>query len=166
MPLTKLNSASVIDRLPVGSVIQTKNTTVSTHTTETTHGIPADDTIATSSEGKEVMTLSITPISASSKLLIKVVMFGSSRNDAVMTAALFQDSGSASIAQINAYQSTGTGTHALQFNHYMTSGTTSATTFKVRGGVNSGTFTFNGHSEVRQLGGIASSSIIIQEIKQ
>jgi len=46
----------------------------------------------------------------------------------------------------------------------MTAGTTSATTFKFRVGINSGTFTFNGYSGGRKLGGVAASSMTITEI--
>ncbi len=46
----------------------------------------------------------------------------------------------------------------------MTSGTTSATTFKIRVGQNSGTFYVNGApGGTRVFGGVASSTIIIKE---
>jgi hypothetical protein len=49
--------------------------------------------------------------------------------------------------------------------HKMTSGTTSATTFRVRVGLNgAGTITFNGRSAARQLGGVMASSIVIREV--
>jgi hypothetical protein len=48
--------------------------------------------------------------------------------------------------------------------HYMTAGTTSATTFKVRGGVNAGTLTFNGEVGARLFGGVCASSITVTEI--
>ena len=146
-----------------GKVLQVVNSTVNSSAT-TTSAIPADDSRPLPTEGLEAMTLAITPTSTSSKLLIQVVVMGSSSNDAVMTIALFQDSGSHSIGAVTAYQSTGTGTQTLSFNHFMTAGTTSATTFKVRAGANTGTFTLNGHSGVRMVGGVASSSITITEI--
>jgi hypothetical protein len=154
---------SQLTNVSAGKVLQVVNTTVSTSTTSTT-AIPADDSIPQITEGKEVMTLAITPSSASNKLLIQVVAYGASSPDAVMTSALFQDSTANAIGAVTAFQSTATGTHALQFNHYMLAGTTNATTFKVRLGVNTGTLTFNGHSGVRMLGGVASSSITITEI--
>ena len=46
----------------------------------------------------------------------------------------------------------------------MTAGTTSATTFRVRAGLNSaGTTTFNGASSARYYGGTLASSITIKE---
>ena len=148
-----------------GQVLQVQNTTNSASAT-TTSQMAADDSIPQSSEGLEVMTCSITPKSASSKLLIQVVVYGSDSGDAVMTIALFQDSGANALAAVTAYQSTGTGTQTLSFNHFMTAGTTSSTTFKVRAAGNSGTFTLNGYSGGRKLGGVASSSITIMEIAQ
>lgn len=50
------------------------------------------------------------------------------------------------------------------FNHIMTAGTTSATTFKVRcGGNAAGTTTFNGQATARKYGGVMASSIQITE---
>ena len=60
MPLTKLNSASVIERLPVGSVIQTVEAQSSS--TTTTPNTSFADVNGTS--------ISITPSSTSSKILI------------------------------------------------------------------------------------------------
>jgi hypothetical protein len=47
----------------------------------------------------------------------------------------------------------------------MTSGTTSATTFKVRAGANAaGTTTFNGTAGARLFGGVMASSMVIREV--
>ena len=146
-----------------GTIVQVVNVQTGAVATGTSQ-IAADDTIPQNTEGTEVLTLEITPTSASNKLLIQIVIYGSSSADAVMTPALFQDSTASALASISAYQSTGTGTHTLPLNHYMTAGTTSATTFKVRVGINSGTFTFNGYSGGRKLGGVAASSMTITEI--
>ena len=52
------------------------------------------------------------------------------------------------------------------FNHYMTAGTTSSTTFKVRYGAASGvTNTVNGYNDARILGGVAPASMTIMEIR-
>ena len=128
--------------------------------------MPSDDTILQSDEGTEFMSLSITPKSASSKLLIQIVLVGSANNGTrQITSGLFQDSGSSAIASAAHYQTTGTGITTVNYNHYMTSGTTSSTTFKVRAGSHSGTYTFNGYnSTTRTMGGVAASSITIMEI--
>jgi hypothetical protein len=55
--------------------------------------------------------------------------------------------------------------HPISLMHYMTSGTTSSTTFKLRLGNNSAnTTSFNGKNGARKYGGVSSSSLTIMEI--
>lgn len=134
-----------------------------------TTDIPADDTIPQNTEGDEYMTLSITPTSATNKLKIEVVgNFDLGGGDAFVVA-LFQDSTANALAAVCAPgDNIGAVMMPVNFTHYMTAGTTSATTFKVRAGSNSGaggTLTFNGNTGARLLGGVAASSITITEIK-
>ena len=151
-------------KLGTNAVLQIKNVQTGA-VNNTTSNITNDDSIPQKTEGGEFMTLAITPNSASSKLLIEVVVMGSPNSSAVVTACLFQDSTANALAVGNYYQSYGTGTHNLNFKHYMTAGTTSATTFKVRVGAHTGTFTFNGvNTSSRQYGGTYASSITITEI--
>jgi len=84
------------------------------------------------------------------------------------TTALFQDStANALAAMVLKSGDTQTGFGPNVFTHYMTAGTVSETTFKIRAGVNAsgGTFTFNGNSGSRLMGGVMASSITITEIK-
>ena len=54
----------------------------------------------------------------------------------------------------------------VSLQHYMTAGTTSATTFKFRGGsANAGTVTWNGQSGGRFYGGVSSTVMTIWEIE-
>jgi len=157
----KLKRATVT----TGKVLQVVNTTSSAVATNTT-AMPYDDTIPQNTEGAELMTATITPSNSSNKLRIDVTVFcASSFGD--MTVALFQDSTANALAAgghdiINRANAM----IQISFSHYMTAGTTSATTFKVRGGQsNAGsTFTLNGDSGARLLGGVMSSSITITEI--
>ena len=130
--------------------------------------MPADDTIPQNTEGDQYMTLAITPTNASNKLRIDVVAHvacdTSSRNIAV---ALFQDSTANALAVTDSPVLGGGANfmRSVNFTHYMTAGTTSATTFKVRAGVEtSGTVTFNGAGASRFYGGVFASSITITEI--
>ena len=110
--------------------------------------IPNDDTIPTSSEGTQFMSLAITPTNASNILKIDVVFHYGNSSTSFCTTALFQDSTA----------------NALNFTHYMVAGTTSATTFKVRHGPESAsTSTFNGVGGTRDMGGVMASSITITE---
>lgn len=107
------------------------------------------------------MTRAITPTSTSSKLIIDVFVHLSHDSAAsYLTAALFQDTTADALAVGDAFGGAATEVLGISFRHYMTAGTTSSTTFKVRGGGNTaGTVRFNGY-----LGGVMASSITITEI--
>jgi hypothetical protein len=128
--------------------------------------IPFDDTIPQNTEGTEFLSVSITPTKSTSKLLIQVVIvLSASTGNQFLACALFQDSTANSLAVTNTYNNQATGTSQLTLNYYMTAGTTSLTTFKVRaGGSAAGTFTLNGSSGTRYYGGVTASSINIMEL--
>ena len=150
--------------LPAGSVLQVKNFQTGTYATGTTL-LPVDNTIPQITEGNQYLSLAITPISATSKLLIQVNIVMSSSAINYCTAALFQDSTANSLAASSIYASVATGIVITSFNHFMTSGTISSTTFTVRAGTNNaGTTAINGQSGAQVFGGVASSSITITEI--
>lgn len=149
-----------------GNVVQIVNTQTGAVATGTTL-IPVDDTIPQNTEGDEYMSLAITPKNAANKLLIQVSFQSSnSASSNTQVVALFQDSvANALIAFTGPQTSSGQNTRA-NFTYYMTAGTTSATTFKVRAGGNvAGTVTFNGSGGSRQMGGVSNSSITITEYK-
>jgi len=158
------NKKYVDDRNNIVQVVNTQTGAVATGTTV----MPDDDTIPQLSEGVQFMSLSVTPTSATNKLKIDVVLFlshSSTGGEATLTAALFQDSSADALA---AMQHTDPYNRArpISFTHYMTAGTTIATTFKVRAGCDvAGTSTFNGMSGGRRMGGIMASSITITEIR-
>lgn len=147
----------------VRQVISNTVTAVATGTTV----LPHDDTIPQNTEGDQYMSLSITPKSATSKLIIDVTWNGSYSINSQVTAALFQDTTANALAAVSSEVITGNQTMLnLKIQYVMTSNTTSATTFKVRaGGTGIGsTTTFNGRNGARIMGGVMTSSIIITEI--
>ncbi len=148
-----------------GKLIQVVNTQTGAVATGTTV-IPHDDSIPQNGEGDQYMSLAITPTSAANKLKIDVVIYLSATNASEwLAAALFQDSTASALAAGTVFDATATAIQLIAFTHYMTAGTTSATTFKVRAGRDSaGTTTFNGASGGRILGGVMASSITISEI--
>ena len=151
-----------------GKVLQVVNTTDSAVATGT-NDIPLDDTIPQNTEGTEFMTLSITPSNVNNILIIDVVFNYANNNASGTTVALFQDSTADALAGVVVNDNAGTlHTNPANFKHYMTAGTTSSTTFKVRAGDPTGagaTITFNGQSGARLLGGVMASSITITEIE-
>lgn len=157
-------TGGTLDRLNrAGNVIQVVNYQTGAVATGTTT-IPIDDTIPQNTEGTEFMALAITPISSTSKLLIGVSAILTHPNNNNFTLALFQDSAANALAATIVYQTAAALTQ-VELNHYMTAGTTSSTTFKVRAGGNvAGTVTFNGMSGSRLYGGSLASSITITEI--
>lgn len=157
----------VVDNSSTSLIYQVVNTQTGAVNTGTTT-IPGDDTIPQKTEGDEYMTLAITPNSATNKLKIEVHFIGafSATSSVTFTVALFQDDTASALAAVLtptiAVANNSVGGH---FVHYMTAGTTSETTFKVRAGAGgAGTVTFNGSAGTRKLGGIMASSITITEV--
>jgi hypothetical protein len=147
-----------------GVVVQVVNFTTGTKATGTTVFI-LDNTIPQKTEGSEFMTLAITPTNASNKLLIEMQHTFAVTNAFENTAALFQDSTANALASMNQVRTETNSMDTTFWSHYMTAGTTSETTFKLRfGGNGAGTWTFNGQSDTARLGGSISSSMTIWEI--
>lgn len=171
-------SAGVVDNAALGSsavdyakvatgfpvqIVDTMSSAVATGTTT----IPFDDTIPQNTEGDEYMTLSITPKSATNKLVIRVTaLLSNSAANRELIGALFQDSNANALAANCVFMATATGRCIVILEHEMTAGTTLSTTFKFRAGADAaGTTTFNGLSAGRLFGAITKSSMVITEYK-
>jgi hypothetical protein len=148
----------------IGRLVQVVSTQTGAVATGTTV-IPGDDTIPQNTEGTEFMTLSITPKSSTNKLRIDVTaLLSHSTATGFLAAAIFQDSTANALAAMAQTQTSAASATMFTFSHVMDAGTTSATTFKVRGGCAAvGTTTFNGQSSGRLFGGVFASSIRITE---
>lgn len=164
--LSDLSTALFTGIAPVGVPIQTA-VAVYTEVDTTTTLIPLDNTVPTSSEGKEFMTLSFTPKSATNRLLIEAVaMLSSSAAAYDVIAAIFQDAGAAALAADNQTANNAGGGNPTHVAHDMLAGTTSPITFRVRGGANvAGTTTFNGNSGTRMFGAITKSYLKVTEYR-
>ena len=152
-----------VDNERIVQIVSTETGAVSTGSTV----IPFDDTIPTITEGNEYMTRTITPVSASNRLLIEVTAHVEHGVSAIrhLAVALFRD------AEANALACAFTRTESdgrpvvITFQHIMTAPGTSEVTFRVRIGVEtSGTVTFNGVGGSRKYGGVLASSIVVTEI--
>ena len=135
--------------------------------TAASNSIPEDDTIPQNTEGTEVMTLAITPTSATSKLHIFANMFGSHTASTRNGIALFVDTTAGALAFTDSANGGATTMMNTYLQHVLTSGSTSARTYKIRMGgmASSGTLSFNGQSGSRMFGTVPKSSIIIMEIE-
>jgi len=167
MALTQvINDGLATSGLPAGSVVQVVNVQDGAVASGTTT-IAYDDTIMQNTEGTEFMTLAITPTNSSHKLKIDVVIhMNANTTSKIFTVGLFQDSTANALATQSSAQSLNNSPTPISFTHFMTAGTTSSTTFKVRAGPDtSATVTFNGRDGTnRRGGGTYASSITITEI--
>jgi len=163
--ISSVSTAAISSR----KVLQvTRSTTTSVITCGT--AIPWDDTIPQSSEGNEVLTIAITPISATSIIYLKFDASGSS-NGAVAnsaTIAFFKDSDTNAIyaTQVPFWTASGYG---AKFNgsYSELSSSTTLRTYKVRIGINNANSIFiNGNaSGVRQYGGVSIAQLEAWEIE-
>ena len=126
----------------------------------------ADVFTSTSTSLADITGLSqaITPTHASNKLLIEAVVQYATASNVAMCCALFQDSTAGALACAGQYGSNREQS-SISLQHYMTTGTTSSTTFKVRFGATSGTTTINGDNGARTYGGVCTTGITISEIR-
>lgn len=123
--------------------------------------IPLGAAIPQITEGTEVMTLAITPTNVNNKLKIEVVVIAAVASITTnIISALFQDANNNALAAAYAVSSA---TINMTFTHYMTAGTISSTTFRVRVGCPNDDVNFNATANYN-LGGVLSSSITITEI--
>ena len=151
--------------LPAGSVLQVVNFQTSAVLTGTTV-IPLDNTIPQITEGFQVLSLAITPISATNKLFFIINLpMSTGVTGNTPTIALFQDSTANALAAAWTTTPTAGYLNMYPLNYFMTSGTTSSTTFTIRAGPSSATtLTINGAGSTQYLGGTLISSITIMEI--
>ena len=154
------DAAAAFEHARLVQVVNTTNVAMTTGTT----AIPHDNTIPQNDEGDEIMTLAITPTHASNKLLIEAVVQYATASNVAMCCALFQDSTAGALACAGQYGSNREQS-SISLQHYMTTGTTSSTTFKVRFGATGGTTTINGDNGARTYGGVLTTGITISEIR-
>lgn len=136
--------AGTLDRLErAGNILQYKFAEYTTRTSVTT-AIPFDDTVPQNTEGTEIITLSITPTSASNKLVFEFFLPMWVGNAVIAaTCALFQDSTADALAVGSCVNAAANYQQQLGMVHIMDAGTTSATTFKLRVGPSSNTMYLN-----------------------
>lgn len=153
-------------KLGSGSIIQSVGSQTAAVATGTTT-IPLDDTIPQIGEGTQLMTVVITPLSASNALEIEVVLnaAGSTAGGTII-AALFQDSvANALTASAVKFAAAGDNQQVKLF-YRMTAGTVSTIVFSLRAGLAAaGTLTMNGSAGARQFGGVMFSSMTAREVK-
>ena len=151
----------VDDTIAAKLVTQTVNS-VATFSTGTTV-MPSDDTIPQIGEGTEFLTISVTPANTANRLEISGILLLSATTAADMTVALFQDATANALAAWGQWFVANT-MQGVAFHYEMAAGTTSATTFRLRAGIDiAGTVGINGYSGGRIYGGVAQSFVLVKE---
>lgn len=154
-----------LSALNAGTVVQDLETDFNAVATGSTV-IPFDDTIPQITEGDEYMTITVTPKSSTSNLIIDANIHISHTASGEITAALFQDATANAIGAMSLFNGTATGRVNLRVRAKVATGATTATTFRIRAGSESaGTATFNGVGGGRRFGAITKSSIRVTEVK-
>ncbi len=140
---------------------------ISAYTTQTSTSlvIPVDGSIPQNNEGTEILTATITPTSASSKLLIEFdAPFTGGNSGMGNVFSLFQDSVADAIVAASSTIMASTVANQAMLRHYMTSGTTSATTFKIRWGVTGGIGYINRWDTGAVLGATGEATLKVMEL--
>jgi hypothetical protein len=158
-------SALVSVLLGAGStVLQTVAATPYTSNTDITTAIPADDTIPQNTEGVQILTLTIKPISASSKIRLRFRGFGMAAAGDSLSAALFVDSTANALNAVN-FKNGNNLSCALHIEHDHSPGDTASHTYNIRvGGSTASAARMNGTPTARLFGGVASCTLVAEEI--
>ena len=153
--VTGTNSGKVLQ------IVYAETTAASTGTTVMVN----DDSIPQKTEGIEAITLAITPVSSTSRLVITGTVHFTNTAAGQRMWALFKDDGANAIWAGAKYD--GDGTQLMGQIHFTEiSANTTERTYKVRGGLAaSGTNTFNGVSGARKYGAIPKTNLVITEIE-
>lgn len=155
---------SVNASVAAGFVVQQAYAELGTSSTTTTV-LPADTTVPQNTEGAEILTVSITPKSATNQLLVEVNTMLLVATDTISAvAAIFRDTTADAIAAgMNGYDTTEAQT--LAFAVRVSAGSTSATTFKLRVGPGAAaTLRWNGVGAA-YFGSIPKTTLAVTEVK-
>jgi hypothetical protein len=146
-----------------GVIQQIRTTSFSTNTTSTV--LPFDNTIPQITEGKEFFTVTITPTSASSVLVIECCMTLGTDNVAMGVIALFQDATANALAATATVLSGAGLTNTISLFFSVSAASTSARTYRIRFGPGSGVINMdvNSTNAGGLFGGVCVSFLAVTE---
>ena len=161
------NAAVTAPKLQNGVTLQTVYAQT-TSLIEIVGVIPADNTKPQNTEGDQVLAATITPSSATSKILVQASLTGTLGNAAgTITVALFKDSAADALAASWVSGSSGFGL-TIPFAYQDAPNTTSAVTYKIRlgyPGTGSGLYLNRGALGAAIYNGTMTSTMTLTEIK-
>lgn len=147
-----------------GSVVQSVVGTYAANANLSTV-IPYDDTIPTSSEGTQIISVSITPRSTTNKLRIRFSGVAVGDGIAIAMAAAIFNGGAAAIGAAVIVAPAAGHSHMLSVPDVeYTPGVLTAQTITVRAGPSSGNMRFNGSHAARIFGGVQVAALVVEEI--
>jgi len=160
--LLSTNGSGVLSFISPGAIKQVVSSTTESYLNSAS-AIPFDDTIPQSSEGYELLTITLTPQSASSNLYIDFSGFFSGSTANTATFAIFRDSG------VDALYAGAVGINTTyiyngKLSCVIPSTAASSTVIKVRVGCSSGTLYINGLSSGRKYGGVMTTMLTVTEV--
>ncbi len=126
--------------------------------------MPIDDTIPQNTEGTEILSASLTPKSATSRIRVRFTGYCSPNSVTHTGAALFIDSGASAVQGAVVTHAGSSSPQQISFEYEYVPGDASAHTYKVRVGPETGTMRMNGTSAGRYFGGISAATLVVQEI--
>lgn len=127
--------------------------------------IPYDDTIPQVTEGTQILSVTITPKSIASKMVISFTGFGGNPDaSSNLSAALFSSVVGANAINAQAFTTAGSDrVQAFSISHVDTPGVLTPVTYQIRVGSDGSAMRMNGNSGGRKFGGSASSRLIVRE---
>ena len=131
--------------------------------TDISTAIPADDTIPQSGEGTEILSVTITPKTATNRIRIRFMGFGTMSTQGVITAAAFNGGTDCVGASLHSIEATGFIRPIVLECEYLP-GTTATQTVSIRVGPNTGTMRLNGNMTGRLFGGRMVTSLVVEEV--
>lgn len=150
---------------PTSSIEKVHASAVYTVNEDLTLTIPADDSIPTSTEGSQILSVTLAALSASSTVEVVFNAFALHTTTAgAVISALFVDS------EVNARRTTAVTTQAagywtpLVLRYRFAPGDTNPHTYKIRIGAASGVIRLNGSQSARLFGGSAAAMLSVDEL--
>lgn len=154
------NTSGTVDWSFTG-ILQITSTSTSARINTTGTSIPDDDTIPQIGEGTSILSLSVTPKSASSNLLIIFATGGTPTTSTAAIAALFVDATANALAAGYICQRGSGSSYSGVLQYVTASGSTTARTYQIRLG--GGNFQVNSGSSAQRFGGVAATYLIVIE---
>lgn len=162
---TSYSKANVLP-IAAGKLVQrVEATPFTTYASDSSGSLPIDDTIPQNTEGSWYCSLSITPKSATNRLVLHGIaqVTGNGSNTIVVTLCDSAISNALAVATATLgganYQT------AIPIEHELVAGSTSARTYQLRIGASAGvTFFLNGSTTTRLFGGVMGTRLWVEEI--